>query len=322
MMIMSPKSLKGSSFHFLSNCLNFEESTENLTRINVKRTIQSNIKPPFGPLEIVKNYLNLMRIPTDPTKFKKKFNLSKTNFETHFRHTIHYDFSEEEATTAKNNLYLFTDASRKNDNIGLGYTLIFNGKTIYEEIHKSRWLSIVESELQAIYQGIRGAQSYLAIYKPNIFYVVSDCKSAILSIRSTPSNNSTTMYIVNALIDLLKSRQCQSITLKWTKSHSDSESFTSLGNERADELAKIGRQIVTPELSTKIPTAILKEKIRILKRNRGDNKAYVDYIQKNCGQTIQNLFPTLGHYNKIQSVIRRNELTPFCLRLLHGHNPS
>ena len=152
---------------------------------------------------------------------------------------------------------LFSDGSRLGGQTGCGYTIRQGRREIAYNKHRlPDHCTVFQAEVVAIRQAVN---NLLALQQNNLKYVkiFVDSKAALLAIANPNVTSVTVSEAVDALNNL--SAVARSVTLCWIPAHRGHA-----GNERADELAKLGTTEPpdTEPLQIRKPQTLIKNTIR------------------------------------------------------------
>jgi hypothetical protein len=141
-------------------------------------------------------------------------------------------------------LRCYTDGSRMNKQTGLGYCLLDNwgepilqnsvGMAPHNTVHQAETKAIELAciDTLAYIQHLASRPPVVWAPKPPMVDVLCDSRSTLESLRSTTTSCQLTSEAISTLNKLSEHTR---VTLHWIKAHVDHA-----GNEKADELAKIG----------------------------------------------------------------------------------
>ena len=130
---------------------------------------------------------------------------------------------------------VFTDGSKKDDKIGAGYHIqLQNGLILNDYFRLSDHATVFQAEIFAITEA---ANALCKLEDPGKIKIFVDSQSALQALQS---DSITSRMVLDACLALnnIHSTHNRTTTLVWTKAHVGTE-----GNERADELAKLGTEL-------------------------------------------------------------------------------
>ena len=234
-----------------------------------------------------------------PTWTKRRFKLNRSSFDGKAKHR----------TPTQCNIY--TDGSRINEQTGCGYS-VFTGsnETKSDHFRLPDYATVFQAEIVAVRQAclslLRDNSSI-----PRFIKIFIDSQSAILAAGGPDTSSVTVQQTIDSLNQLAS--KAISVTLVWIPAHRGHR-----GNERADELAKMGASTTDADklLRIPMPPAVVRQTI---------NKAvYGLWTQEWSSQPAAN--HSRGFYdapcpNKAKHVYKlsRLELGRF-VRIISGHN--
>ena len=141
-------------------------------------------------------------------------------------------------------LRLYTDGSKLDGNSGYGATLIDGQETTLSETYGTKGpdATVFQAECWAIIEGT-------TLIPPNAesVTILTDNQAVVKSLDSHTTTNKTVKHLKNTLNALGKTTK---VTVRWIKAH-----VGYIGNERADELAKLGSAILPIGPGPHVPLA-------------------------------------------------------------------
>ena len=166
------------------------------------------------------NYSNPDRC--DRTRYEQHFVLDRTSFDGAPEHRTRLQFSA------------YTDGSRKDDQTGSGY-VIYEGEVERESasFRLPNYATVFQAEIKAVERAALAARNLWSDEMKVVKFFV-DSQAALLALGKGSLSSKSVADAVLALNDLAKLTRVQ---LAWIPAHKGHE-----GNERADELAKIGSE--------------------------------------------------------------------------------
>lgn len=148
----------------------------------------------------------------------------------------------------------FTDGSRLKGRAGAGFCIIVNGTLVAEQaIPLGTYPTVFQAEIMAIFAAAEKLVEYAHL---GSIVIHSDSQAALMALDNSIVKATTVMATMIRL-DELSSKQ--TVKLSWIKAHVGIP-----GNEKADQLAKAGSEMIShePEPIIPVPLRELKQSIR------------------------------------------------------------
>ena len=195
--------------------------------------------PPKGTINAHTNINNIFLQDLDIPKRNRDLTIPTLNLDQNFKITIpgektsdyRESLSEIINNTPPHYITCYTDGSKIESRCGAGYIITTNNNTttIHEASHRlPDYCSVYQAELTAI----REACNFLLETTNEHIIIWTDSLSSLMAIRSNTIRSKTVAECLNAIRNIATAN---TVELRWIAAH------TGLwGNERADELAKLG----------------------------------------------------------------------------------
>lgn len=146
-------------------------------------------------------------------------------------------------------LHIYTDGSKTEEGTGFAFVAYSGDREIFHQtVRINTHNSVFQAEVQAIIAATRWART-----QNEIFVIHTDSLSAIMAINKPFNRNKQLATLLDEIASLDTPYH-----IKWVKAH-----VGTVGNERADELAKSAAADITlPELQIPWPRTLLKSKLK------------------------------------------------------------
>ena len=214
-------------------------------------------------------------------------------------------------TMAPGSFSIYTDGSGKDELFGGGFAAYKDNVSANSEVsnnifHLGADSSVFQGEVYAIKAAALWIKDRLMGKTITIY---SDSRAALCALNKTKIKSELVLETRQALA---KAGQVNRITLKWVKAHKGHE-----GNERADELAKLGANPQTLcEDTPNIPESLIK--MRFKRKFRSLWQEYWTNRQ-DCRQTKQWL-PTINRSVSYEILGLQRRTLSWVVQLITGHN--
>ena len=203
----------------------------------------------------------------------------------------------------------YTDGSKMDKNAGLGYIITFKRKK--RKIERYNQLREENTVFQAEVAAIMECAKRLLLVKNKHILIRSDSKSAIQAIAGQVTKSKLVLECKNALNSLTNNKN--RIDLRWIKAH-----VGFVGNERADELAKLGTTADGRKINIPIPPSWYKQQTDAELISRWTSRWKTEMP---CRQTKLWCGGPRGHIIKRKDLLKlnRNNLG-MMVQVITGHN--
>ena len=198
---------------------------------------------------------------------------------------------------------VYTDGSKFNGKVGAGIYIVGNNSLIHEQSFRlPNKATVFQAEIFAINQAAIYLQSFNNTYYIKFFV---DSQAALLALN----NKSISSRLVGDTVHNLNLLQSQA-RLVWIKAH-----VGHAGNERADELAKLGTALTTIH-----HVALPRSATKIAIKTAFDEIWKFQWSQYNDGRQSKQFYPTINRAKaKYSYHLSRQELGRL-IRITTGHN--
>lgn len=201
-------------------------------------------------------------------------------------------------TEYPNHLHIYTDGSKTDDGVGCG--IFSHNLNLNTSICLPNHLSIFSAEAFAILKAIENCHR-------GLYVIFSDSKSVLVAV----ANNNPNHPWVTRIRNILQGKK-GNIELCWVPAH-----VNIFGNEKADDLAKIGATLQDP-LDIETPFADFKRLINTKIAQAWQNKWYVNQSKlrhiKNTTHEWNSSYNEDRHFSRILTRLRIGHT-----KLTHGH---
>jgi ribonuclease HI len=224
-------------------------------------------------------------------------------------------------TKVRGAIKCFTDGSRINGKAGAGYCIMVNSTIVAEcAIPLGKYPTVFQAEVMAVHHAAEKLLEYVAF--GNIV-IHSDSQAALLALDNPVITAKTVLATV---LNLDKLAERQKVELTWVRAH-----IGTMGNERADMLAKTGSNTTTMDPEPIIPVpkvqfdrdidAAINEKWRLRwlnlltarqsklfwpQPNKIRSRALLEMSRKDFGLMIQ-LFSGHNYFNRHKNLLHETE---------------
>ncbi len=205
---------------------------------------------------------------------------------------------------------VYTDGSKADDNTGAGFCIIHQNQEIYRNsYHLGKLATVYQCEVFALHMASQWITSNLSLPSSVIF--LSDSQAAIKALNGTKV---TSRLILDTISQLNAMGKTHKVELRWVPGHVGIS-----GNERADELARIGSSARPQGPEPYLPLA-----------DQVINNGIVSYLfhlhlrsYNNKSLSDKGRIPTLGFLNKYRYSTHKLSGKHFrwLTWLLTGHSP-
>ncbi len=207
--------------------------------------------------------------------------------------------------------YVYTDGSCLQDQVGAAYTVTYNKEEIaHASFHINPEATVFQAEIAAIEEAALDIPRFTQTCRKVVFF--TDSQAAL---KALAANCYKSRHVWNCVRSLMRLCDGRKVELKWIKAH-----VGHAGNERADQLAKIGALGTQPSIRYLSSRALSSARVRIKCRNLLIQK-WTEAWQRDkaCRQTKQ-WFPevTQDHVKEITNLDRKT--VSAVVQIITGHN--
>jgi len=202
---------------------------------------------------------------------------------------------------------IYTDGSKINDHSGSGSVVYFNGKEVATtSFHLGRQATVFMGEICAIKEA---AEWVLNNCKYNSVSMYVDSRAAL---QALAKNTVDTKLVKDTRQTLNLAGVTNSIELKWIKAHAGH-----LGNERADELAKLGTSVTC---SRRVALALPKVEYMNHVKDRFLARWNLMWSERDDCRQTKHWFPTVNKKASQSVLFSDRTLYSSLVQLMTGHN--